>query len=136
MQIYTIKIIVISTGYSNKINTAGVTYYRNILKELRENDIEPIVTIYHGDLPQNIQDKGGWPNSDIIHWYIDYAKVCFQLFGDMVKYWITFNEPKEFCTLGYSSAEAQFLCSHNLLISHARVYHLYNDSYRESQRGL
>lgn len=133
------------TGYSNKINVAGVKYYRNLIKELRDNNIEPMVTIYHWDLPQSIQDAGGWPNPEIIEWYTDYAKACFELFGDLVNYWITFNEPKQICHKGYGtgdyaplikSAEAEFWCSHNLLLSHARAYHLYNDTFRKTQKGL
>lgn len=132
-------------GYINKINAAGVKYYRNLINELRDNNIEPLVTIYHWDLPQSIQDVGGWPNSKIIDWYTDYARVCFELFGDVVKYWLTFNEPKQTCHGGYGagdmaptikSAEAEYLCSHNLLLAHARAYRLYNQTFRKTQNGM
>lgn len=133
------------TGYSNKINLAGVKYYRNLIKELKANNIEPLVTMYHWDLPQPLQDAGGWPNPLIVNWYTDYAKVCFELFGDLVKYWITFNEPKQTCELSYGagllapgikSPEAEFLCTHNVLLSHASTYHLYDKQYRKHQKGL
>lgn len=132
-------------GYANKINAPGVKYYRNLIKELRANNIEPFVTIFHWDLPQPIQDVGGWPNPDIVKWYTDYARICFELFGDLVKYWTTINEPMSICHMGYGtgefapaikSAEAEFLCSHHLILSHANAYHLYNDTYRESQKGM
>lgn len=100
--------------------------------------------MYHWDLPQSIQDAGGWPSKEVINWFTDYARVCFELFGDSVKYWLTFNEPKQACHGGYGSgdlapviksAEAEYLCAHNLLLAHARAYHLYNQTFRESQKG-
>lgn len=131
-------------GYANKINAVGVKYYRNLLKELRANNIEPLVTIYHWDLPQSIHEAGGWPNPNIVEWYTDYARICFELFGDLVKYWITFNEPISTCHFGYGmgilapaivSAEAEFLCTHHILLAHANVYHMYNETYKQIQQG-
>lgn len=133
------------TGFSNKINSAGVRYYRNLLRDLRANNIEPLVTLYHFDLPQGIQDAGGWPNKKIVKWFKDYARICFELFGDMVKYWITINEPLEQCYQGYGiaqvapglkSVEAEFLCAHHVILAHGEVYHLYNQKYRKTQKGL
>lgn len=131
-------------GYSNKINAAAVKYYRNLIQELKENNIKPFVTIYHWDLPQPLQDAGGWPNPYIVEWYTEYARVCFEAFGDLVEYWTTFNEPSEVCHSGYGtakmapaiiSAEAEYLCSHHVLLSHARVYHLYNNTYKKTLKG-
>lgn len=132
------------TGFTNKINAAGVSYYRNLIEELKANNIEPLVTIFHWDLPQPIEDVGGWPNSAIIGWYTDYAKLCFELFGDLVKYWTTFNEPKQICNDGYGigtkapaiqSPQAEYMCAHNLLLAHAKTYHLYNQEFRRCQNG-
>lgn len=101
--------------------------------------------MYHWDLPQTLQDEGGFPNGDMIKWFTDYARTCFQLFGDLVKYWVTFNEPKQICQLGYGlgylapfikSRELDFKCSHNIILSHANVYHLYNEKFRNTQKGL
>lgn len=119
-------------------------YYRNLIKELRDNNIEPLVTIYHWDTPQPIQDVGGWPNPYSAEWFTDYARVCFELFGDIVKYWITINEPRQICHMGYGdgtlapaikSAEAEYLCSHNVILAHASAYRLYNDTYRKKFNG-
>lgn len=119
-------------------------YYRNLINELRQNNIEPLVTLYHWDLPQAIQDNGGWPNPEVIDWFTDYARICFKLFGDSVKYWITFNEPKNVCHQGYGSGEkaplvkspqAEYLCSHHVILAHAKVWRLYNETYKKKQKG-
>lgn len=113
---------------------AGINYYKNLLKELKDNNIEPLITLYHWDLPQKLQDLGGWTNPLIVEWFADYAKICFELFGNSVKYWITFNEPMQFC--GESPVpEGLYLCGHHVIKSHAKAWHIYNDMYRSSQKG-
>ena len=81
----------------------------------------------------------------IIDYYVDYVDVLYNAFGDRVKKWITFNEPYIFCHYGYgigthaplifSPGMGDYECAHNVLLSHARAYHLYKDSYAESQQG-
>lgn len=116
-----------------------------LITELRLNGIEPFVTIYHWDLPQVLQDLGGWTNPLIIDWYLEYARVCYELFGNTVKYWTTFNEPKQICHRGYGSGEqapaiklpqAEFLCTHNLLRAHAKAWHLYQEEFKTVQKGI
>lgn len=124
---------------------AGVTYYRNLLKELIDNGIEPMVTIYHWDLPQIFQEQGGWPNEFIVEKFADYARVCFELFGNDVKYWLTFNEPKQTCLGGYADGSkapalqnpgtAEYQCTHNVLKSHAKAWHIYDTEFRATQNG-
>lgn len=126
------------------MNLAGIQYYKNLIQELRANNIEPLVTMFHWDTPQPVQDIGGWPNPYIVELFTEYARICFENFGDSVKYWLTFNEPKQICDLGYGAAalapvikspQAEYLCTHHVLLSHARVWHLYNEYFRKQQKG-
>lgn len=78
----------------------GVDYYNKLINALIAKGIEPVVTMYHWDLPQHIQDIGGWPNSIVVDLYKDYVDALFLHFGDRVKRWITMNEPQEVCNQG------------------------------------
>jgi len=75
------------------VNPEGVRFYDAVIDELLKNDIEPFVTLFHFDMPLVKQNEGGWENRAVVDAYADYAKTCFQLFGDRVKKWFTFNEP-------------------------------------------
>ncbi|NXT55352.1 LPH hydrolase, partial [Pluvianellus socialis] len=133
-------------GRNNFINSRGVAYYNGLIDRLVANNITPIVTLYHWDLPQALQDIGGWENSTLIDLFDSYADFCFQTFGDRVKFWITFNEPQVIAWVGYGIGEfppnvkdpgsAPYRVAHILLKAHARVYHTYDDKYRASQRGV
>lgn len=133
------------TSFPDKINQAGVDYYNNLINEMLKYNIKPMVTLYHWDLPQKLQEMGGWANPHMVDWFSDYARVAFELFGDRVKHWITMNEPREVCYQGYGidtkapqlniSGYAEYLCAKNLLVSHARAYHIYDQEYRPTQQG-
>lgn len=84
-----------------KINYKGVEFYNRVIDFCLELGIEPWITLYHWDLPQALQLKGGWTNRDIIHWFTDYASFCIQKFGDRVKHWMVLNEPMVFTGAGY-----------------------------------
>lgn len=84
-----------------KINPKGLQFYKDLVAELRAADIEPLVTLYHWDLPVWAQQKGGWKNKKIIDWYLDYVKAVVDALSDSVRYWITFNEPQMFIMSGY-----------------------------------
>ncbi|CAG4997842.1 unnamed protein product [Parnassius apollo] len=136
---------ILPTGFPDKINKAGVQYYNNLIDELLKYNIEPVVTIYHWDMPQKLQKMGGWTNPYIIDWYTDYAGVAFELFGKKVKKWITINEPYQICDYGYgnkllanffnSTGVADYLCAKNVLLAHAKAYHVYDKKYRPNQGG-
>ncbi|KAJ8983485.1 hypothetical protein NQ317_014944 [Molorchus minor] len=134
------------TGYPDEINQKGVDYYTNLLAELKENGIEPMVTLYHWDLPQPLEEElGGWLNSKTADLFGEYAKICFELFGEYVKAWVTINEPKQVCEAGYdrgyyapgvvSSGIGGYRCAYNVLLAHAKAYHVYDENFRTEQGG-
>ncbi|CAH1236395.1 unnamed protein product [Diabrotica balteata] len=136
---------ILPNGINDYVNPLGVQYYKNLIKELKSNNIEPIVSIFHWDIPQVLQDMNGFLNDSIVDWYTDYARVCFEEFGDDVKYWATFNEPKSYCNGGYgyaynppqipSQGLLEYVCSHNLLKAHAKTYRMYDQEFRPRQGG-
>ena len=83
------------------INPKGIAFYNKLINCCLKNGITPFVTLYHWDLPQYWQEVGGWLNLDTSRAFAHYAEVCFEAFGDKVKLWTTFNEPKWFTVNGY-----------------------------------
>lgn len=83
------------------VNEEGIDFYNRLIDFSLEMGIEPWVTLYHWDLPQALELKGGWANRDIINWFTEYACLCAQKFGDRVKNWIVLNEPMVFTGAGY-----------------------------------
>jgi beta-glucosidase len=85
----------------NQVNQKGIDFYNRVIDECLANGIEPWVTLYHWDLPQELENKGGWTNRDIIQWFGEYADLCSRLYGDRVKNWMILNEPLAFTLTGY-----------------------------------
>ena len=105
----------------------GWTGTSSLVDALLEAGIEPWVTLYHWDLPQALQDRGGWPSRDVAYWFADYADLVSKRLGDRVKHWITHNEPWVAAFLGYQfgiHAPGQrdlglaLRAGHHLLVSH------------------
>ena len=84
-----------------KPNSAGVDFYNQVIDFCLEMGIEPWITLYHWDLPQELQEKGGWSNREIIYWFGEYVSFCVEEFGDRVKHWLVLNEPMVFTGAGY-----------------------------------
>lgn len=80
-------------GGRGPLNPEAVTFYTNVIDELIAQEIEPFVTLYHFDMPLELQQEGGWENRSVVEAYAEFAEQCFRLFGDRVKKWFTFNEP-------------------------------------------
>src|SRR3954453_1862759 len=83
-------------------NQKGLDFYRRVVDELVAAGIEPTVNLFHWDLPQALQDKGGFANPDVIDWFTDYAGLVASRLGDRVTEWMTFNEPAVFAFLGHA----------------------------------
>ena len=84
-----------------KVSTEGINFYNKVIDFCLECDIEPWVTLYHWDLPQKLEEKGGWTNRKILEWFKEYVTLCAQSFGDRVKHWMVLNEPMVFTGAGY-----------------------------------
>lgn len=84
-----------------RINTKGLDFYNRLIDRCLERGIEPWVTLYHWDLPYELEKRGGWTNRDIINWFREYTYTCASEFGDRVKHWMVLNEPMVFVGAGY-----------------------------------
>ena len=125
------------------VNQKGIDYYNKLINELIANNIEPVVTMYHWDLPVYIQDKGGFAEPIMEAYFASYADILYKNFGDRVKRWITFNEPNNFCVQGYGIGIVaplvkgkEYLCTHHMLQAHGAAYQLYKAKYFNEQKGF
>lgn len=113
------------------VNEAGLRFYSDLVDELLKNGIEPMVTLYHWDLPSALQDKGGWLNRDTVQAFGRYAKVIAECFRGRVRKYMTLNEPQCVTVLGYGSGEhapgwklsefQQAKIFHNLCLAHSEA---------------
>jgi beta-glucosidase/6-phospho-beta-glucosidase/beta-galactosidase len=123
-----------------KLNPAGLSFYHSLIDELRANSIEPILTIYHWDLPSELQTElspPGWLNPAIGDHFTQFATLLFREFGAQVKFWTTFNEPFSFVGMGYGTgihapgfrgSETQaYTVSHHALVAHGRAVKSFRD---------
>jgi beta-glucosidase len=127
-----------------KINTPGLDFYQHLVDELLAAGIIPMITLYHWDLPQSLQDRGGWANRDTVKYYTDYAATMFDKLADRIQLWITHNEPAVVAFNGHDSGEhapgiqdrqTALQVSHNLLLSHAQAAILF-DEYRRGDNQI
>ena len=86
---------------TGKINPNGVEFYHQVIDECIAAGIEPWITLYHWDLPQALENQGGWTNRKILGWFSDYVSFCTKEYGNKVKNWMVMNEPAAFVGLGY-----------------------------------
>lgn len=90
---------------TGKVNQEGVDYYHRIIDKCLSLNVEPWITLYHWDLPQALQDQGGWKNRAIIDWFAEYANLCTREYGHKVKNWLILNEPMAVAALGYTTGQ-------------------------------
>jgi beta-glucosidase len=84
-------------------NERGLAFYDRLVDGLLERHIRPMLTLYHWDLPQAVQDRGGWTNAQVVGWFADYAGLLAERFGARVGEWLTLNEPQVFAFLGHAN---------------------------------
>jgi beta-glucosidase len=109
------------------VNPRGLNFYDRLVDALCAANIEPFLTLYHWDLPQTLQDEGGWENRDVCHAFADYAALMVKKLGDRVKYWTTLNEPGVVAFDGNLAGEhapgnqdrrIAYQVAHNLMVAH------------------
>ena len=131
---------------SGSINQAGLDFYSRLIDELLAAHIAPFLTLYHWDLPQLLQDKGGWYNRDTAYHFANYADAVSRAFGDRVKHWTTLNEPWTFCWSGYATGEdapglsdgarGGLVSSHHALLGHGLAVPLIRANAPDSSVGI
>lgn len=125
------------------INQAGLDFYDRLVDKLLEKDITPMTTLYHWDLPQILQNAGGWPARATVEAYTTYVDIVSKRLGDRVKNWITHNEPWVVSFLGHALGvhapgdedwEAALATGHNVLLSHGRAVNVLRENCDESTK--
>ncbi|MBB5325736.1 beta-glucosidase [Anoxybacillus tepidamans] len=129
---------------AGEVNEKGLEFYHKFVDKLLENGIEPMCTLYHWDLPQALQDKGGWNNRDTIDAFVNYAEVMFKEFNGKIKYWITLNEPWCISYLshyiglhapGYKDLQLATNVAHHLLVAHGKAVQKFRELNIEGEIG-
>jgi beta-glucosidase len=112
---------------TGKVNPAGLDFYDRLVDELLANKIEPYLCLFHWDLPQALQDKGGWPNRETAYAFAEYARIMTERLSDRVRVWMTHNEPWVAAMAGHFAGEhapgmkdpgAGFKAMHHIFLSH------------------
>lgn len=116
-------------GYG-RLNRAGLDHYERVVDALLAANIAPCLTLYHGDLPQAMQERGGWTNRDTIAAFAEYADTLSRRLGDRVAHWVTHNEPRHVAYHGHITGEhapglrdwkTGLQVAHNILVSHGEA---------------
>ncbi|KAI9101567.1 hypothetical protein K1719_023811 [Acacia pycnantha] len=141
---------------TGQVNWQGVAYYNRLIDYLLKRGITPYANLYHYDLPLALELRyNGLLSRHVVKDFADYAEFCFKTFGDRVKNWMTFNEPRVIAALGYdngihapgrcskaygnctagNSGTEPYIAAHNLILSHASAVDRYRTMYQEKQKG-
>jgi beta-glucosidase len=126
-------------------NRKGIDFYRRLVEGMLERGITPLATLYHWDLPQRLQDDGGWASREIVDRYVDYARLVFDGLGDLVDCWITHNEPWVTSFLGYGYGvkapgvadwSQALAAAHHALLSHGRAVNAFRADGGRGEIGI
>ena len=131
---------------TGRVNQKGIEFYNAVIDECLNYGIVPFVTLYHWDLPQALEENGGWTNRNTAEAFVKFAETCFDCFGDRVKHWITFNESVYFLRFGYitgahppghrNDQEGFFKAIHNMHYAHAAAVIAYKKRRQYGEIGF
>ena len=134
------------TGKENEPNQIGLDFYSRLVDTLLENKITPFITLNHWDIPQGLEDIGGWPERDIVHEFVKYSYHVSKHLGDRVRNWITHNEPWCVSYLGYIEGHKppglinkwskSLATAHHLLLSHGMAIPEIRNNSKQSEIGI
>nr|MBC8285059.1 beta-glucosidase [Nitrospinota bacterium] len=134
------------TGKGNEPNQIGLDFYSRLVDALLENQITPFITLNHWDIPQGLEDSGGWPERDIVHEFVKYSYHVSRHLGDRVKHWITHNEPWCVSYIGYIGGHKppglknnwvkSLAAAHHLLLSHGMAIPEIRNNSKQSDVGI
>ena len=128
-----------------RVNEMGLDFYDRLIDSLLEREIAPWLTMYHWDLPEALQLRGGWNNREVVEWFGEYGEVLTSRFGDRVKNWMTLNEPLCSAWLGHlygdmapgiKDLQTALNVSHNLLMSHGLACQVIRSNVSEANVGI
>ena len=131
---------IIPTG-DGEVNQLGLAFYDRLIDLLIANGIEPIVTVYHFDLPAKLEKEGGWQNRATVNAFVRYCDILFEHFGTRVNYWLTINEQNMLVLAssavlsGKKSLKANYQENHHMLIAQALVMKHYHDQHYPGKIG-
>ncbi|MFL0403569.1 glycoside hydrolase family 1 protein [Bacillus nitratireducens] len=126
---------------TGEVNEKGITFYSNLIDELLKHDIVPLITMYHFDLPYELEKKGGWSNRATIDAFVTYCEILFERFGDRVKNWLTINEQNMMILHGQAigtsilSQKELYQQNHHMLLAEAKVTNLCHEMIRDAKIG-
>jgi beta-glucosidase len=119
---------------TGRVNQKGLDFYAKLIDRLRKYNIQPNITLYHWDLPQALQARGGWAVRESVQWFTDYAEIVFKQLGDRVPLWATINEPWVAAVHGYGNGnmapgyqdfKTSMQAAHHLLVAHANAVQVF-----------
>jgi len=128
-----------------RVNEMGLDFYDRLIDSLLEREIAPWLTMYHWDLPEALQLRGGWNNREVVEWFGEYAEMLTSRFGDRVKNWMTLNEPLCSAWLGHlygdmapgiKDLQTALNVSHHLLMSHGLACQVIRSNVSEANVGI
>ncbi|MGG0723905.1 glycoside hydrolase family 1 protein [Bacillus mycoides] len=126
---------------TGEVNEKGITFYSNLIDELLKHDIVPLITMYHFDLPYELEKKGGWSNRATIDAFVKYCEILFDRFGDRVKNWLTINEQNMMILHGQAvgtsivSQKELYQQNHHMLLAEAKVTNLCHEMIHDAKIG-
>ena len=132
-------------GTKTSFNQAGIDFYDKFINDLKAAGVEPVVTLYHWDLPQGLHDRGGWASRETVDAFVRYADVVSSALGDRVKHWKTHNEPWVASFIGhrdgaFAPGHTDFTealtAAHHILLSHGRSMPVIRENVPDAEVGI